>query len=60
MALLNAYRVLVMSDVTNERSDNLTAICELTVQIMWEPRRLTNLQASTCLLRGSIYIVICR
>jgi hypothetical protein len=29
------------------KSDNLTAICDLTVKKMWEPRRLTNLWVFT-------------
>jgi hypothetical protein len=29
------------------KADNLTAICELIVQKIWEPRRLTALWAST-------------
>jgi hypothetical protein len=33
--------------------DNLTAICELIVQKMWEPLRLTNLWASTACYRES-------
>jgi hypothetical protein len=35
------------------KSHNLTAICELTVQKMWEPRRLTTLWASTVCYRDS-------
>jgi hypothetical protein len=34
-------------------ADNLTAICEPTVQEMWEPRRLTTLLASTACYRDS-------
>jgi hypothetical protein len=33
------------------KADNLTAICERTVQKMWEPRRLTTLRASTACYR---------
>jgi hypothetical protein len=35
------------------KADNLTAICEPTVQKNWEPRRLTNLWASTACYRDS-------
>jgi hypothetical protein len=35
------------------KADNLTAICELTVQKMWEPRRLTNLWDITACYRDS-------
>jgi hypothetical protein len=37
---------------STRETDNLTAICELIVQKMWEPRRLTNLWASTACYRG--------
>jgi hypothetical protein len=33
------------------RADNLTAICEPIVKVMWEPRRLTTLWASTACYR---------
>jgi hypothetical protein len=36
------------------KADNLTAICEPTVQKMWEPRRLTTLWASTPCCRDSL------
>jgi hypothetical protein len=35
------------------KADNLTAICEPIVKIMWEPRRLTTLWASTACYRDS-------
>jgi hypothetical protein len=35
------------------KADNLTAICEPTVQKMWDPRRLTTLWASTACYRDS-------
>jgi hypothetical protein len=35
------------------KADNLTAICELTVQKMWEPRGLTTLWASAACYRDS-------
>jgi hypothetical protein len=35
------------------KADNLTAICEPTVQKMGEPRRLTTLRASTACYRDS-------
>jgi hypothetical protein len=35
------------------RKADLTAICELTVQKMWEPRRLTILWPSTACYRDS-------
>jgi hypothetical protein len=35
------------------KADNLTAICEPTVQNMWEPRRLTTIWASTICYRDS-------
>jgi hypothetical protein len=35
------------------KADNLTAICVPIVYKMWEPRRLTNLWASTACLRDS-------
>jgi hypothetical protein len=34
-------------------ADNLTVVCESTVYKMWEPRRLTNLWASTAFCRDS-------
>jgi hypothetical protein len=37
------------------KADNLTAICEPIVYKMWEPRRLTNLWASTAFF---IYIEV--
>jgi hypothetical protein len=36
-------------------ADNLTAICEPTVYIMWEPQRLTTLWASTACYRDSFF-----
>jgi hypothetical protein len=36
------------------KTNNLTAICKLTVQKMWEPRRLTTLWASTAYYRDSL------
>jgi hypothetical protein len=41
---------------------NLTAICELTVYKMWEPRRLTTLWASTACYRDSFtfYLIFMR
>jgi hypothetical protein len=36
--------------------DNLTAICEQTVQKMWEPRRLTTLWAFTACYRDSFIL----
>jgi hypothetical protein len=36
------------------KADNLTAICEPFVQEMWDPRRLTTLQASTACYRNVI------
>jgi hypothetical protein len=38
--------------------DNLTAICEPTVQKIWEPRRLTTLWASTACYRDSFTLYI--
>jgi hypothetical protein len=35
------------------KADNLTAICEPIVQIMWEPQRLTTLWASMACYRDS-------
>jgi hypothetical protein len=35
------------------KADNLTAICEMTVYKMWEPRRLTTLWASTACHKDS-------
>jgi hypothetical protein len=37
------------------RADNLTAICQLIVYKMWEPRRLRTLWASTACYRDSFY-----
>jgi hypothetical protein len=36
-------------------ADNLTAICELIVYKMWEPRRLTTLWAFTACYRDNFY-----
>jgi hypothetical protein len=36
------------------KADNLTAICELTVYKLWEPRRLTTLWASTACYKDSL------
>jgi hypothetical protein len=38
------------------KSDNLTAFCEPIVYNMWEPRRLTNLWASTTCYRNSFIV----
>jgi hypothetical protein len=38
------------------KADNLTAICELIVYKMWEPRRLTTLWASTAYYSYSLRI----
>jgi hypothetical protein len=35
------------------KADNLTTICELIVQKMWEPRRLTTLWVSTACYRDN-------
>jgi hypothetical protein len=49
-----SIRILPGSKGRPERkSDNLTAICELIVQKMWDPWRLTTLWASTVLYRDS-------
>jgi hypothetical protein len=34
------------------KADNLTAICELIVYKMWEPRRLANLMSFHVMLQG--------
>jgi hypothetical protein len=38
---------------------DLTAICEPTVQKMWEPQRLTTLWAITACYRGSFTFTFC-
>jgi hypothetical protein len=38
------------------KADNLTAICEPIVYKMWEPRRLTNLWASTACYGDSVTV----
>jgi hypothetical protein len=40
------------------KADNVTAICEPTVWIMWEPRRLTILWASTACYRDSFNFIL--
>jgi hypothetical protein len=42
------------------KADNLTAICEQTVQKMWKPRRLTTLRASTACYRDSFTFFTCK
>jgi hypothetical protein len=37
-----------------QKADNFTAICEPVVQKIWEPQRLTILQASTASYRDSL------
>jgi hypothetical protein len=62
MALVSAQPLTYMS-IRNipggyarpvRKADNLNAICESTVYTMWEPRRLTNVLASTACYRGSL------
>jgi hypothetical protein len=38
------------------KAENLTAICESAVWIMWEPRRLTNLRVSTTCYRDTFIV----
>jgi hypothetical protein len=42
------------------KADNLTAICEAIVQKMWEPRRLTDLWASTDCHRDGFTFILCQ
>jgi hypothetical protein len=42
----------------SHKAENLTAICELTVQKMWEPRRLTTLWAFTACYRTKLYLLL--
>jgi hypothetical protein len=39
-------------------ADNLTAICEQIIQVMWEPRRLTTLWAFTACYRDSFTFLL--